>query len=255
MFRRKDLEMALIINVIIAVITYKLKILNKMGTTFAFVIGCIVLCYRRDAYVILLSFLIIETFIEKAVTNKQEREVRTKEQIFCNSIIAILALIINCITGENEYYIVYVSAISCSLGDSMASTIGSKYAKKVYSLISLKEIEKGLSGGVSIIGTLFGVLGNFFIGLIYYLLLNHGTVEYINFLVIVISGFIGVMTDSILGDLFQKKYYCAKCGKEVDNIICCGSRTRKIKGILTNNEVNLISTAIVFVISWIILKI
>lgn len=248
--------MPIIINSIVAIIVYKLKILNKMGTVWAFAIGCILLFYNSNAYIILLSFLTIESIIEKIIMEKESREARTKEQVICNSIMAIIALAFDYFAKDNKYYIIYTSLISCSLGDSIASTIGNKYAKSVYSVTSLKKVDRGISGGISIIGTLCGFIGNLSVAIIYFTLCSlDGKIEYKSSLIVVICGFLGMVMDSILGDLFQKKYYCSKCKRNVDGKVCCGENTKIIGGILTNNLVNLISTIITFAITWMALRI
>lgn len=64
---------------------------------------------------------------------------------------------------------------------------------------------------------------------------------------IIFWGITGMMLDSILGAIFQKKYYCSRY-----NLFCEDSRKCKYKlnirkyKILSNNEVNLITSIILF---------
>ena len=53
------------------------------------------------------------------------------------------------------------------MGDSVASAIGTKYAKNTYSIITFKKVKKGVSGGISFVGTFAGVLGCMYIGIVY----------------------------------------------------------------------------------------
>ena len=72
-----------------------------------------------------------------------------------------------------------------------------------------------------------------------------------------IIGFVGMLIDSVLGDLLQAKYRCNTCGKITESRCCCKTKGELIKGIVwvDNNVVNLLSTVIAVVLGYIVLAI
>lgn len=72
----------------------------------------------------------------------------------------------------------------------------------------------------------------------------------ISFIIIILSGFLGSLIDSILGASIQVKYKCEKCKKITERKEHCGKETNYYKGIkwIDNNLVNLLSNAMVFII-------
>ena len=101
-----------------------------------------------------------------------------------------------------------------------------------------KKVEKGLSGGVTLLGLLSSlIVSSLFIGFAMILM----QVTDISFLISILLGsFFGNITDSLLGALLQGKYKCTVCGKVVESSFHCGTDTEKIQGFswINNHTVN-----------------
>jgi len=66
-------------------------------------------------------------------------------------------------------------------------------------------------------------------------------------LIALIAGFIGSLTDSLLGATVQAMYYCPQCEKETEQRVHrCGTSTHPLRGIpwFDNDVVNFVATGI-----------
>jgi len=105
--------------------------------------------------------------------------------------------------------------------------VGYRYGRKYYDIISLQASNRGKDGSVSINGFLFGVIGCSLIATTTLFLDNNFKI----ILIIIVSGFVGNISDSILGATLQQR------------------------GILNNHSVNFIATLIGSIISLILLAV
>ena len=85
---------------------------------------------------------------------------------------------------------------------------------QIYLITSLKKVERGTEGGISIEGTLASVLGSMFMAFIM-LRLSIISTKY-HFIVVLVSGFLATLSESIIGAKFQNKY---KLSNELVNAI------------------------------------
>ena len=122
-------------------------------------------------------------------------------------------------------------AVACS--DTLSSEIGMRFGKKAYNIFTLREVPKGLSGGVSIPGFIGAFIGAFAIALF-------GGNE---FGFILFWGIMGSIIDSILGMLFQAKYNHA-------GVLSDRKEGELVKGyaFVTNDLVNFGSNILVLVL-------
>ena len=174
-------------------------------------------------------------------------------QVLVNASAAILALIAKLVLGGKEWVVVYAVALTECLADSLASDVG--VLSKKDPLDICRRIKRGLSGGVSPLGTLAALCGCVFMSA--FTVIFFGFVPKY-FLSVLLIPMLGVTVDSILGSLVQAKYTCAECGKLTEKPVHCDKpciRTGGVK-IINNDAVNLISnfvTALIAVLVLIIL--
>jgi uncharacterized membrane protein len=100
-----------------------------------------------------------------------------------------------------------------STADTWSSETGMRWGTKVYDIVSRKPVAAGLSGGISLQGTIGGVAGGFCIGF--------SALWWYPFWAIVpavaLVGTLGMLADSLLGSLMQAKYAGAKPGTLADS--------------------------------------
>jgi len=130
------------------------------------------------------------------------------------SILSIIAIVF----PEHELLIknLILASIATACSDTFSSELGNRYGRKYYDIISFQESTRGLDGSVSINGFLFGVIGCSLIATTTLFLDNNFKI----ILIIIVSGFVGNISDSILGATLQQR------------------------GFLNNHSVNFIATLI-----------
>jgi len=103
-----------------------------------------------------------------------------------------------------------------------------------------KVVEKGTSGGISLVGTLASLAGSALIALLAVLLSPIPITNY--YLLLTLAGLAGSLFDSLLGATVQAIYFCPKDQKETERhpLHTCGAETVQIRGWkwLTNDWVN-----------------
>jgi uncharacterized protein (TIGR00297 family) len=155
----------------------------------------------------------------------------------------------------SSYSIAAFTYLAVMNADTWATELGTLSNDNVYFVLDLRRrVPPGTSGGISIIGTLSGLAGAallaltgtlsiIFNELFNYITLTTNHIIY-SFLIIIISGFLGMMLDSVLGGTLQAMYYCPKCNKVTEaqtHQLCGGTVTNYEKGIkwINNDVVNI----------------
>ena len=111
--------------------------------------------------------------------------------------------------------------------------------KELFANTKFKEVEVGMSGGVSVLGLISSIVGVLIIVLIYNLL----PIDKGYSIIIFISALLGSIIDSILGSLVQRKNICEECLKITEKNIHCEKETKYHSGIkwINNSMVNFLS--------------
>lgn len=146
---------------------------------------------------------------------------------------------------EGLIYLIYpltemwlLFAISIATADTWSSEIGQYFRWPTYDLVKWQKVPPGLSGGVSIPGTVAGLGGAVFI-----LVTCFWLVPYLDFQLaglIVLAGFFGMLLDSVLGSLLQAKYQDVTTGALSD---APGEGKKLVGGFswMTNDLVNFLA--------------
>jgi uncharacterized membrane protein len=118
-----------------------------------------------------------------------------------------------------------------------------RFGGQPWDVVRFKRMDQGLSGGVSLAGTIASFLGAGIISLCYFYLHSDGFVT----LLILFSGVMGSLVDSILGSLFQPKFKT-----ELGEIMDYGKKEDMISGVsfFSNDFVNFLSNVIVTALSY-----
>ena len=122
-------------------------------------------------------------------------------QVYANAGGALIMVLLGEITGNSVFDKAALITFVAAFADTVSSEIGMLSKSDPVSIITFKKIQQGLSGGVSILG----IAAAIFASLLFSLILVRGTL--IEILFVVLLGSVGSMLDSLLGAVFQAKYY------------------------------------------------
>ncbi len=245
------ITVTIVLSFSIAIISYFLKFLTKSGAyailSLAFVI------YGIGSWqwtVPIFTFFIFSSVLSKIRKSKnqivesffEKPGQRDYIQVFANGGTAGILIIIYFFTGNAIVYILYVASISSVCADTWATEIGTMKQNKTYSILNFREIDQGVSGGISFVGLFGSFLGAILISLSSIYWVNINNVFYI--FVIAASGVFAGLVDSLLGAVLQAQYKCKVCSSITEKRVHCNKKTIKNHGIywINNDAVNFLSS-------------
>ena len=259
----ENILISITLSSLLALFAIYKKSFTIFGTFTAWILTIVItLCGGLSSFLILFTIFFATFIAGKLFSTKRDnivKDINQKNgrrdfiQVLANIGIGTFSLIIYSFTKENTYLIAYACVMASSLADSMASELGVLSKKNPIDICSFKKIDKGISGGVTLLGTLSSLLGAFLIGLIFFI---NNIFNFKIIIFITILGFIGSLIDSILGSLIQVKYKCPKCHKITEKKEHCHNKALYFKGIkyVNNDTINILNNFCVFLLSIIFLK-
>lgn len=182
------------------------------------------------------------TFTKQAF---EQTEPRDKNQVLANGVIAGMLAFIYFLFPSPSVYCAYLACLATVNADTWGTEIGILSKSQPISLRGFRKVSPGSSGGVSLIGTASSLFGSFFLVLSGFLPgVSPITFKLELFLIIVISGFLGSLIDSLLGAFLQAQYICPICNKSTERKTHCNFDTNRVSGIswLNNEWVNFLSS-------------
>lgn len=237
----------LAITLTILLVAYKFKSISPDGIVAAILTA--ITLYTLSGPLLgtsLLVFFILGSAISKITNEKKEKAETLHEhtgprnwiQVLSNSIPACVLAWMGYIYSH-IYFIPLLgfAVFSAAAADTFSSEIGMMSKGRVFNILTGKPIPRGLSGGVSWVGLLAGLLGSFLLSL--FALPQFGVKGMI---FVTVLGFFGSIFDSLIGIFFQSQYLGDE-GQLQDR----ASNDKPVKGfkLITNNAVNLISLSLV----------
>lgn len=247
-----NLMISIILSLLLGLSAYIKRALTIPALLLAVSFSIIISYFGGLTSFIILVVVFLGSIITKIFKKEKKKQSRNIIQIICNVGIPTLSIIIYGLTRNNIYLLIYASVMSESLADTLASDIGKLSKKEPVNILTWKRSKKGLSGNISMLGLFSSLIGAILIGMIYYIGLEDNL---ISFIIIVLSGFLGSIIDSILGASIQVKYRCLKCQEIIESKIHCQTPTIWHKGIkiINNNVINFLTNLIIFLVLLLIL--
>ena len=179
--------------------------------------------------------------VKKEDTITKKECTRDLVQVVANGLVPLVMALLYIATLEPAFLVGYVAALAEAFADTVASGLG-VYSKSTFDLFKMKKCECGISGGMSVIGTLSSFVASIIIALIPFAFGLYG-MNFWPVTVAALAAFGGVIFDSFLGSLFQIKYTCRECGALTERESHCGRPTVRHSGFafFDNDVVNLLS--------------
>lgn len=226
------------------------QMLSASGAVAAAVIGTIAVAAGWSWGVLLVVFFALTSALSAYGAERKRaltREVMAKgsrrdaAQVFSNGAMFAVAAIGWSATGSDVWLAAGAGAIAAAAADSWATEIGIAAGGTPRSIISGKPILRGVSGGVTLAGSLGAVTGGATIA---------GTVLIIDWpfrvaFAALLAGVAGMIIDSVLGATLQARRHCSACGTDTEQVSHhCGTTTQWTRGVrwLDNDAVNATTT-------------
>lgn len=252
------LVIALAAVLVIGLIAYWKRQLNLSGVVAAVVMGAAATVMGGFTSLSLYLFFLISA----AVIGKLSKRIRGLErihkkggrrdavQVLANGGAALAAMLIHAFDSSPVYLAVFTACLAEACSDTWASEIGVLSKSEPVSILTFTKVPKGLSGGVSLLGTCSAMLSSILYGIFAFSCYDGINLSLV--MVVIFSSFAGVMTDSVLGATLQAHFY-----DEKEDIITEHSRDREgnalklVRGLrfMDNDMVNLTSNIITFVLA------
>lgn len=205
-----------------------------------------IFCVGYPLFFALVFFLISSNVLEKVRIRRlghlKKEGARNIKQVVANGLPCFFSAILYGITGHDIFFLLSFVSVAASTSDTWSGEIGMMGKEKVRGIITHREMEKGLSGGVTKLGFLGGILGSASIALF---LLGTSIADLpFAITVIIIFGCFSSIVDSIIGDLFQGKFYDQKTHTITEDKHQQGTVLEAGIAWVSNNIVNLTSNLI-----------
>jgi len=234
-----QLLLGFLLAILIAFLAYKARSLNQSGAIAAAFTGTIIFGIGGWQWaVLLLTFFITSSLLSRAFKKRKQGldekfskgHERDAGQVFGNGGVATLFAALHFFFPESSLpWVGFAAALAAVNADTWATELGVLNPNPPRMITNLRKVvEKGTSGGISLIGTLASLTGSALIAVLASLL----TDNWFLLPLITISGLAGSLVDSLLGGTVQAMYYCPTDKKETEKypLHTCGTPTVHIRG-------------------------
>jgi uncharacterized protein (TIGR00297 family) len=251
----------------ISLAAWRLGSLSRSGAAAAVVLGTLVFGLGGLEWAILLvAFFVSSSGLSHLFKNRKQSLAgtfskgaqRDAGQVLANGGCAGLAVLIHIVRPELAWpWIAFSGILAAVNADTWATELGVLSPTRPRLITTLQPVERGTSGGISLVGTLASLAGALLIGLLSVLFrpgqaplplnaqanLPPGVLQFLaGWLIIGGAGLLGSLVDSLLGATLQTIYYCPACAKETEHhpLHTCDTPTTLLRGLpwLDNDGVN-----------------
>ncbi|MBL8092121.1 MAG: DUF92 domain-containing protein [Anaerolineales bacterium] len=243
-----------LLAIIISYLAYKAHSLNKSGAIAALFVGTIIFGIGGWQWaILLLTFFITSSALSRAFKKKKQNldekfskgHQRDAGQVFGNGGIATFFAGLHFFyPNEPIIWLCFSASLAAVNADTWATELGVLNPNPPRMITNLtKTVDKGTSGGISLLGTFASLLGSGLVAVLATFLNPNPTLSITNyFLLITFAGLAGSLFDSLLGGTIQAMYFCPTDNKETEKypLHTCGTQTVHIRGWkwLNNDLVN-----------------
>ena len=243
----------LLCAVVVGYGAYRAHSLSRSGALSAVVVGTVVFGIGGWQWaVLLLAFFISSSALTRAFKNRKrglsekfsKGGQRDAGQVFGNGGLATLFAGLHYFFPSSPWvWLAFAASLAAVNADTWSTELGVLNPHPPRMLTNLgRVVEKGTSGGVSVVGTLAALAGSALIGALAAVFAPLPLPWTIG-LWVTLAGFLGALFDSLLGATIQAIYHCPTCDKETERhpLHTCGTTTVRIRGWewLNNDLVNL----------------
>ena len=192
-----------VLLIVIALITYLRKALDLFGSIFMIIMGIIIIFTAGANWLILIFIFLILGLISTKYKHQYKKDIgiyegtRSLKNVISNGIVPFVMAAFGNYGG-------FIGSIATATADTLASEIGVTQQPRL--ITTLKKVSPGTDGGISVLGTVAGIIGAGIIGVAAYLL-GIFPDPYVTLKIAIIAGTVGCFVDSILGATLERRHY------------------------------------------------
>lgn len=167
---------------------------------------------------------------------------RDAYQVLANGGVFAVAALFAGSTGQPLWGAAALGALAAAAGDTWATEIGTLFGGVPRSIVSLKLLPPGTSGGITVAGTLASVAGSTLV-----VAVAHLTGVGASPGAVFLGGVAGSLADSLAGATVQERRWCDACERFTERRVhSCGNATRVVGGVagIRNDFVNVVCTIV-----------
>ncbi len=235
----------------LAALSYHFRFLSGSGSVALVLLGALVFGVGGWAFAVpILVFFILSSLLSKAGKKRKEKLLtifeksgtRDAGQVLANGGVAGVMVLLWYFSKSDLFYILYIAALASVTADTWATEIGVLARGNPRSILTLKTVPMGTSGGVSFLGSFGAMLGSFILVLAGFVFSPHASSRVVGWseaAVILFAGLFASMVDSLLGATVQAQYQCPTCAKVTEKLVHCNNvDTTFVRGFKwVNNDV------------------
>lgn len=212
----------------------------------------VVFCFTYYGGVVGISFLLLNYFSifaigllrRKMAEGGKEKHSRGFLQILINGGLGTALVVLYGLRQQEALLAAAMISIGGNFIDSVSSDLGTLSRREPWDLLRREKVERGLSGGVTWLGSLSALAFSLVIGVYAALTLKQGVL-----FGALCTGLVYLQSvlDSVLGSCLQVKYRCGVCGRITEGKTHCGAPTGYHRGLkrMDNNAVNILSSLMI----------
>ena len=242
----------------VAVWAFKSRFFTRAGSVAAFGVGVGSVYGGWIITSALLFFFFSATLWSRLLGHNQKNttlvleqaEPRGAFQVLATGGIPALSGVLFTLTGNSAWEWVALSVLAFATADTWGTEWGQSSGSPPRLLGWGAQVPAGLSGGVTLRGTMGSVAGALCVGVIGSI--GFGAWPPASILLLAMIGFTGSVADSILGATLQQRLECRVCNRPTERPQHCATDAVRIRGYFSNTGVNLICSALALAFGWIL---
>lgn len=246
--------LGLALSAAIAMIAWRRGSLSASGALSAVVVGTLVFGGGGLAYGTLLIVFFVSSSALSRLTSRRKAEAtalfakgstRDAAQVLANGGIATVLALGHFAWPHPWWWPAFIGAIAAATADTWSTEVGTLSRRPPRLITTGRAVAAGISGAVSLPGTLAAIAGGVLIGGIAGLF-GDGPTFAPALIIGTAAGLAGCFADSLLGATLQGRFFCDACGQpSEERRHRCGRATRHQGGLvfIDNDAVNVLGCA------------
>lgn len=210
---------AYLFSILVGILSYKRGSVSASGLIALLCISALFIALNKMALLFILFYMFASSSLLSHYKKSSKKEfdqivAKTGPRDFIQAIanlgIATLLVLVHHFAEEDALIAAIIGSVAAANADSWASEIGGISKRTPFLITTYKPVQKGISGGITLPGTLGGIMGSLFI-----VGAAIATMQPISpfkgnlpllFWASLLAGILGFLADSYLGAIFQALY-------------------------------------------------